>query len=106
MSTGLRAGLLPVPALAVLLAWLRLFCLRAFCVLLDACVRLPAGLVFFGCFVSLVRFLFFLPRGRFDLSGNRLAADAPVVIVLPGIVGQGTNVSFGGSFVLNEGGRS
>ncbi|CAN0388873.1 unnamed protein product, partial [Hapterophycus canaliculatus] len=28
----------------------------------------------------------------FDLSGTPLAADAPVVFVLPGVVGQGTNV--------------
>lgn len=40
--------------------------------------------------------MFFLPRAakndRFDLSGTPLAADAPVVFVLPGVVGQGTNV--------------
>lgn len=30
---------------------------------------------------------------RFDLRGTPLPADAPVVFVLPGVVGQGTNVS-------------
>ena len=30
---------------------------------------------------------------RFDLKATPLPADAPVVFVLPGVVGQGTNVS-------------
>lgn len=40
-----------------------------------------------------MRFLRCAVLDRFDLRETPLPADAPVVFVLPGVVGQGTNVS-------------